>query len=390
VVDVMKRTALALALVSALLFSVVAGTWFASLASAQSSEMITINADGSIDPSTAPIQRNGDVYTLTGDIDGYVVLARNNTFLDGAEHAAGGIYGPLPVQVGYQWLVNGTTNITIVNAVVSEGGIIFAGSTLNSIIANNTLDGGKGINFYGDGNTISGNNITDSDVFYGSIAFSGSNNIIAKNRMTNTKITGINIGGSNNTISGNYIIGGNASAISFSQVSYKNVVFGNQIENNRVGISTFHVFGYDFGTNTIYYNNFVNNTQNLYSGVIAAPSAINDWDNGALGNYWSDYNGTDANGDGIGDSPYVIGASNQDRYPLIDPVDVSNLALASPSPSPSPTPTPSTTTSPSSPSEPTSSPEIPEFPLRTILPLFMIASLITALFYFKKLKHKRN
>jgi hypothetical protein len=57
-----------------------------------------------------------------------------------------------------------------------------------------------------------------------------------------------------------------------------------------------------------------------------------------------------------------------------------------PSPSPiqeptaTPTPTPSTTASP----EPT--PEIPELPFWVILPLFMIATLLTAIFYFKKLK----
>lgn len=39
------------------------------------------------------------------------------------------------------------------------------------------------------------------------------------------------------------------------------------------------------------------------------------WDDGKQGNYWSDYNGTDANGDGIGDSPYIIDYLNQDRYP---------------------------------------------------------------------------
>ena len=35
------------------------------------------------------------------------------------------------------------------------------------------------------------------------------------------------------------------------------------------------------------------------------------------GNFWSDYNGTDSNNDGIGDTPYVIDVLNQDRYPLL-------------------------------------------------------------------------
>ncbi len=40
------------------------------------------------------------------------------------------------------------------------------------------------------------------------------------------------------------------------------------------------------------------------------------WDNGREGNFWSDYNGTDSNHDGIGDTPYTIDILNQDRYPL--------------------------------------------------------------------------
>ncbi|MGQ9691275.1 MAG: hypothetical protein ACUVQY_08465 [Thermoproteota archaeon] len=37
-----------------------------------------------------------------------------------------------------------------------------------------------------------------------------------------------------------------------------------------------------------------------------------------LGNYWSDYNGSDVNSDGIGDTPYKVGQVI-DEYPLMKP-----------------------------------------------------------------------
>jgi len=68
----------------------------------------------------------------------------------------------------------------------------------------------------------------------------------------------------------------------------------------------------------------MNNTQQ-----VSTTSYPNNWDNGypSGGNYWSDYNGTDLYGgpyqnitssDGIGDTPYIINAKNQDKYPLIN------------------------------------------------------------------------
>jgi len=68
--------------------------------------------------------------------------------------------------------------------------------------------------------------------------------------------------------------------------------------------------------NYIYHNNLKSNRHQAYD------DATNIWDNGypSAGNYWSDYTGSDSDGDGIGDTSYAIpDGINIDRYPLMAP-----------------------------------------------------------------------
>src|SRR5437867_3857194 len=65
---------------------------------------------------------------------------------------------------------------------------------------------------------------------------------------------------------------------------------------------------------TVLRNNLENNANQVRDAGASA------WDNGTAGNFWSDYTGTDANGDGFGDTPYVIDADSQDNHPYVAPV----------------------------------------------------------------------
>jgi len=58
-------------------------------AKAQTSETIAINADGAI-AGTSKIQRNGDVYTLTGNISGCIKVQKSNIVIDGAGYTLEG------------------------------------------------------------------------------------------------------------------------------------------------------------------------------------------------------------------------------------------------------------------------------------------------------------
>ncbi|MCD6485157.1 MAG: hypothetical protein J7L47_08625, partial [Candidatus Odinarchaeota archaeon] len=91
--------------------------------------------------------------------------------------------------------------------------------------------------------------------------------------------------------------------------STDNTIRFNDIYNNKYGI-----YVDPSENNLIYMNNLINNTYQAYFRGAVHP---NSWDNGTFGNYWSDYNGTDANEDGIGDTPYYINDDNVDHYPLM-------------------------------------------------------------------------
>jgi hypothetical protein len=270
---------------------------------AQKYEIITIKADGSVDPPTAPIAVSGNVYTLTSNIFGKINVRKFGIVVDGA---------------GYTLEGNGTGwGVEIAN--LPEAPII---TSYDVTVRNCNIKGfeeGIDVNgFWGNiinGVAIVGNNITNS---FNGVRFSSYERY------------------SNNTIAGNNIIANNngiAMAMGHQGDPSGNTITGNLIADNKAGMS-FMWLGDYYGpkpnpfymNNQIYYNNFINNSNNVVNEhVIYGPDCANIWDNFAhhIGNYWSNYNGTDANLDGVGDTSYVIDANNKDYYPIMQPIDFS-------------------------------------------------------------------
>ncbi|MCW4044056.1 MAG: hypothetical protein NWE94_00890 [Candidatus Bathyarchaeota archaeon] len=85
----MQKSAVASVLIFALLFSVVAVSPMANSEVAPTYAAITIKSDGSVE-GTDKIQRQGNVYTFTGDIFGSITVRRSRITIDGAGHTLQG------------------------------------------------------------------------------------------------------------------------------------------------------------------------------------------------------------------------------------------------------------------------------------------------------------
>ncbi|MEM1686931.1 MAG: NosD domain-containing protein, partial [Zestosphaera sp.] len=91
--------------------------------------------------------------------------------------------------------------------------------------------------------------------------------------------------------------------------SSSNSVLRNTLRNNYAGI----VVELESQSNWFLYNNFVNNSIQV---SLASEVGYNVWDDGLVGNYWSDHDCVDSDGNGVCDYPYVIRyPDNVDRYP---------------------------------------------------------------------------
>lgn len=175
-------------------------------------------------------------------------------------------------------------------------------------------------------NAISENiiaNSSDSGIYLGA----SNNNVVNDNTITNnTYGMWLERSSTNNTIRNN-IVTWNWMGISLAKTSDGNSVYENTITKNDEGIHLFSDFNSIYENtiennwagiyslkseeNIIYRNNFINNTVQVDMG-----DSVGVWDNGAEGNYWSDYDGQDLNGDGIGDT--LLPYQGLDQYPLVE------------------------------------------------------------------------
>ena len=151
-----------------------------------------------------------------------------------------------------------------------------------------------------------------------------SNIAIRNNNCSNNRVDGIRLHSSSNNIISSNDCSKNLCGIQFSE-SCDNIVSGNNCSNNRGdGICLYESRG-----NVMYLNNFINNADNTNScpstNIWNSTSTINYTYEGRnytnyLGNCWDDYEGSDSDNDGIGDSPYSID-SDRDNCPLMMPFE---------------------------------------------------------------------
>ncbi|PVX24102.1 MAG: hypothetical protein CW691_08615 [Candidatus Bathyarchaeum sp.] len=235
----------------------------------------------------------------------------------------------VPSDAGYVALVN-CTNVTIAGVEISNNydGLLLVYTT-NSTITKTVITGNYfGVKLYQ--STL--NNIFENDLkhnYWGVWLYQSTDNNITCNNIAENSKHGLRLSNSSsNIITENNIAENSKYGLVFSNSS-NNKITTNNIINNGVGAGFV-----GSSNNVVYHNNFVNNKKHVEVtknavGYIPIPDGMHIFDNNypSGGNYWDNYNGTDTNHDGIGDTSYLVSdyRNNTDDYPLIEPVEIETI-----------------------------------------------------------------
>jgi parallel beta-helix repeat protein len=171
---------------------------------------VHIYSDGSVDPPSAPIHQNVDVYTLTDNVitsgDG-IIIERNSITFDGNGYTIQGGSSGNGVDL------TGTIYVTVKNANLQGFSIgIFAHSSDYDTISGNTVGQNSVSGIWLDSssnNDITGNNITQNGAYGIWLSSSSNNNIYHNNFVNNavqvyTTYDSINIWDAGYPVAGNY------------------------------------------------------------------------------------------------------------------------------------------------------------------------------------------
>ena len=200
---------------------------------------IYIRPNGSIDPSTASIKRNGNIYTFTDNVQASVFVEKDGIVIDGSGFTLQGtettdyihtfpetIYeGTLTSKSTNPGIYSNSQKLTIMNLTITDfwcaielehsadnqiinnnitgntNGIVIFSSSNNTISGNNITGNNRGITLTAAHNNIHGNNIVDNSEYC--IKLSWSFNNITANTMINSSCGVIFLGSTHNVFRNN-------------------------------------------------------------------------------------------------------------------------------------------------------------------------------------------
>jgi parallel beta-helix repeat protein len=248
------------------------------------------------------------------------------------------------------YLGSSTSTVVSNNSCSSNTYGIYLGSSTVNTLSNNTCTSNSNIGIYlssSASNTVV-NNIATSNTWhgirldasasntvvnstctsntYGIYLDTSTSNTLSNNNCTSNSNRGIYLGSStSNTLSNNNCTSNSNMGIYLSLSDF------NTVSNNTCNGNDFGIYLSSSISTSVISNTFTDNTNyGVYLDALCTLNHIrwnvfmnslsNGLDSGTGNvfyyNYWSDYTGTDANGDGYGDTPYTL-TGNSDNYPLM-------------------------------------------------------------------------